>query len=129
MTTLGDVTKKRVEPSAEAAAAAELVRLVKEQGLSLTGPDGPLKQFTKTVLETALNEEMTEHLGHDAVGLIGAARSDSRQTVETMLLQIDSITERPVNRNRAAEISRPVICRPSIGKDGFVSTTPNVTSV
>ncbi|WP_437184182.1 IS256 family transposase [Subtercola boreus] len=35
-----------------------------EQGLSLTGPDGLLKQFTKTVLETALNEEMTEHLGH-----------------------------------------------------------------
>lgn len=57
--------KKRAEPSAEAAAAAELVRLAKEQGLSLTGPDGLLKQFTKTVLETALNEEMTEHLGHD----------------------------------------------------------------
>ena len=65
MTTLEDVTKKRAEPSAEAAAAAELVRLAKEQGLSLTGPDGLLKQFTKTVLETALNEEMTEHLGHD----------------------------------------------------------------
>ncbi len=39
--------------------------MAKEQGLSLTGPDGLLKQFTKTVLETALNEEMTEHLGHD----------------------------------------------------------------
>lgn len=66
MTTLEDVTKKRAEPpSAEAAAATELVRLAKEQGLSLTGPDGLLKQFTKTVLETALNEEMTEHLGHD----------------------------------------------------------------
>ncbi len=66
MTTLEDVTKKRAEPpSAEAAAAAELVRLAKEQGLSLTGPDGLLKQFTKTVLEAALNEEMTEHLGHD----------------------------------------------------------------
>ena len=63
MTTLEDVTKKRAEPSAEATAAAELVRLAKEQGLSLTGPDGLLKQFTRTVLETALNEEMTEHLG------------------------------------------------------------------
>jgi len=30
MTTLEDVTKKRSEPSAEAAAAAELVRLAKE---------------------------------------------------------------------------------------------------
>ncbi|WP_410628501.1 IS256 family transposase, partial [Amycolatopsis sp. cmx-8-4] len=34
-------------------------------GLALTGPDGLLKLFTKNVLETALNEEMTEHLGHE----------------------------------------------------------------
>lgn len=37
----------------------------REQGLSLTGPDGLLKQLTKTVLETALNQELTEHLGHE----------------------------------------------------------------
>jgi len=30
----------------------------------LTGLDGLLKQFTESVLETALNEEMTEHLGY-----------------------------------------------------------------
>ena len=36
-----------------------------ERGLDLTGPDGLLKLFTKNVLETALNEEMTEHLGHE----------------------------------------------------------------
>ena len=56
--------KKKPEPSAEEVAARELVRLAKEQGLSLTGPDGLLRPFTKSVLETALNEEMTEHLGH-----------------------------------------------------------------
>ena len=28
--------------------------------MSLTGPDGLLKQFTKNALGTALNEEMTE---------------------------------------------------------------------
>ena len=64
MTTLDVVPKKETEPSAEAAAAKELVRAAREQGLSLTGPDGLLKQFTKSVLETALNEELTEHLGH-----------------------------------------------------------------
>ena len=54
--TLDDVTKKKpAEESAEQRAAAELVRLAQEQGLSLTGPDGLLKQLTKTVLETALN--------------------------------------------------------------------------
>jgi len=66
MTTLEVVPKKtRPEPSAEETAAKELVRAAREQGLSLTGPDGLLKQFTKSVLETALNEEMTEHLGHE----------------------------------------------------------------
>jgi hypothetical protein len=72
MTTLNDVTKRKpVEASAEQQAAAELVRLAKERGLSLTGPDGLLKQLTKTVLETSLNEELTEHLGfekHDPAG-------------------------------------------------------------
>ncbi|MGH3499573.1 MAG: IS256 family transposase [Nocardioidaceae bacterium] len=42
-----------------------MVAQAREQGLSLTGPDGVLKSFTKNVLETALNEEMTEHLGHE----------------------------------------------------------------
>ncbi len=65
MTTLDAVAKKKAEASAEQLAAAELVRMAKEQGLSLTGPDGLLQQFTKTVLETALNEEMTEHLGYE----------------------------------------------------------------
>ena len=66
MTTLEIVPKKtKPEPSAEELAAKELVRVAREQGLSLTGPDGLLKQFTKSVLETALNEEMTEHLGHE----------------------------------------------------------------
>jgi hypothetical protein len=65
MTTLDVVPKKKPEPSAEETAVKELVRLAREQGLSLTGPDGLLKQFKKSVLETALNEEMTEHLGHE----------------------------------------------------------------
>ncbi|MET9030877.1 IS256 family transposase [Nocardia sp. NPDC004168] len=65
MTTLDAGAKKKAEASAEQLAAAELVRMAKQQGLSLTGPDGLLQQFTKTVLETALNEEMTEHLGYE----------------------------------------------------------------
>jgi transposase-like protein len=64
--TLDTVPKKsKVPPPAELVAARELVRQARAQGLSLTGPDGLLKQLTKTVLETALDEELTEHLGHD----------------------------------------------------------------
>lgn len=63
-TTLNNMTaNKKPVPSAEEVAAKELVRLAREQGLSLSGPDGLGKQFTKSVLETALNEEMTGHPG------------------------------------------------------------------
>jgi len=43
---LEPVTKKKPEASAEQQAAVELVRRAREQGLSLTGPDGLLKQLT-----------------------------------------------------------------------------------
>ena len=57
MTTTFDAVnpKKKPDPTAEASAAAELVRMAKEKGWSSIGPDGLLKQLTKTVLETALN--------------------------------------------------------------------------
>src|SRR5690348_1504773 len=51
--------------SPEQAAAAAMVAEARQRGLELTGPDGLLKLFTKNVLETALNEEITEHLGHE----------------------------------------------------------------
>ena len=62
--TLETMTKKP-EASAEQVAAEELVRQAREQGLSLTGPDGLLKQLTKVMIETALDQELTEHLGHE----------------------------------------------------------------
>jgi putative transposase len=46
--TLDGVTKRKpIEQSAEQQAAIELVRMAREQGLSLAGPDGLLKQLTK----------------------------------------------------------------------------------
>ena len=80
--TLDEVAKKKESPpeSAELAAARELVRQAKQQGLSLTGPDGLLKQLTKTVLEAALDEELTEHLGHErrAAAAGGNVRNGTR---------------------------------------------------
>jgi putative transposase len=51
--------------SPEQAAAAAMMAEARQRGLELTGPNGLLKLFTKNVLETALHEEMTEHLGHE----------------------------------------------------------------
>jgi len=62
----------------EAGLVAGLVRRAKDQGLALTGPDGLLKSLTKTVPETALEEELSEHLGYDKHDPVGRNRGNSR---------------------------------------------------
>jgi putative transposase len=110
--TLNDVVnKKTVEQTAEQRAAADLVRLARQQGLSLTGPDGLLKQLTKTVLETALNEELTEHLGyekHDPAGAgSGNIRNGSRS--KTVLTEHSGQVDIDVPRDRAATFAPQIV--------------------
>src|SRR3954447_4860927 len=110
-TTLNGVAKKKAEQSAEQQAAVELVRLAQEQGLSLTGPDGLLKQLTKTVLETALNEEMTEHLGyekHDPPGT-GAANIRNGTRSKTVLTDTTGPVELDVPRDRAGTFEPQIV--------------------
>ena len=105
MTTLDDVAKKKqADASAEAQAAAEMVRLAQERGLSLTGPDGLLKQLTKTVLETALDEEMTEHLGYEKHDSAGAGSGNIRNgtRTKTVLTDTTGAVDLGVPRDRAA---------------------------
>lgn len=102
--TLPDVaTKKKAEPSAEQHAAAELVRMAKAQGLSLTGPDGLLKLLNKTVIETALQEEMTEHLGYEKHDPVGAGTGNIRNgtRAKTVLTEAAGPVEIEVPRDRA----------------------------
>jgi len=110
--TLNDVAKKKdVEQSAEQQAAAELVRLAKEQGLSLTGPDGLLKQLTKTVLETALSEEMTEHLGYEKHDPAGAGTGNIRNGTrgKTVLTEASGHVEIDVPRDRAGTFEPQIV--------------------
>src|SRR5947209_20235908 len=112
MTTLDAVAKKKqVEQSAEQQAAVELVRLAQEQGLGLTGPDGLLKQLTKTVLEAALNAEMTEHLGHEKHRVQpGRAGTNVRNGARSKTVTSDAVgeVEIAVPRDRAGSFE-PVI--------------------
>ena len=108
--TLDAVPKKSKEPpSAELVAARELVRQAREQGLSLTGPDGLLKQLTKTVLETALDEELTEHLGHDkhASSETGNVRNGTRS--KTVLTEATGHVEIDVPRDRAGTFEPQIV--------------------
>jgi transposase-like protein len=112
--TLSDMTAKmKPELSAEEIAARELVRLAKEQGLSLTGPDGLLKQFTKNVVETALNEEMTEHLGHEKNRVAEGRESTNVRNgtrPKTVLTHATGEVELEVPRDREGTFE-PVIVR------------------
>ena len=86
--------------------------------MSLTGPDGLLKQFTKSVLETALNEEMTEHLGHAKNRAVDGRDSTNVRNgtrPKTVLTHATGDVEQDVPRDRDGTFE-PVIAE--------VATTP-----
>jgi putative transposase len=109
--TLEDVTRKKPEPSAEQAAAEELVRRAREQGLSLTGPGGLLRQLTSTVIETALDQELTEHLGHEKNGQVvneaGNVRNGTRP--KTVLTEGTGQVQLDVPRDRAGTFEPQIV--------------------
>jgi putative transposase len=73
--------------------AEQLLAQAKEQGVELMGPNGLLNQLTKNVLETALDAEMTEHLGyekHDAAGR-GSGNSRNGTRSKTVLTEIGPV--------------------------------------
>jgi putative transposase len=103
--------KDKPEPTTEQKVAEELVRRAREQGLSLTCPDGLLKHLTKTVLETALNQELTEHLGHDKHGPVvsegGNVRNGTRP--KTVLTEATGQVGIEVPRDRAGTFEPQIV--------------------
>ena len=96
----------------EQAAVRELVRAARARGEDLTGPDGLLKAITATVLETALEEELTEHLGHAKhqapTGESGNIRNGTRP--KTVLTDAAGEVSIAVPRDRAGTFE-PVIVK------------------
>jgi putative transposase len=58
--------------------AQDLVDRARTDGVDLVGPGGLLTGLTKAVLETALEAEMSDHLGYDKHDPIGRNRGNSR---------------------------------------------------
>src|SRR6478736_6193295 len=107
----GMAGKKKQEQSPEQLAAAELVRRARERGVSLTGPDGLLKQLTKTVIETALNEELTEHLGYEKHDPAGAGTGNIRNgtRAKTVLTEGSGQVDIEVPRDRAGSFEPRIV--------------------
>ena len=103
--------KDKPEPTAEEKVAEDLVRRAREQGLSLTGPDGLLKRLTKTVLETALNQEMTEHLGHEKHSLAGNETGNVRNGSRPKTVLTEGTGQVPIEvpRDRAGTFEPQIV--------------------
>jgi putative transposase len=69
---------KTTPAGVDAALVGRLVAQAREQGLQLSGEGGLLQQLTKIVLESALEGEISDHLGYDKHDPAGANSGDSR---------------------------------------------------
>jgi len=110
---LRNAAKKSTSPAEqELAAARALVKAARDRGVELTGPDGLLKAITKTVLETALEEEMSEHLGYDKHDPAGRDHGNSRNgaRAKTVLSDAAGQVEIEVPRDRDGSFT-PVIVK------------------
>jgi putative transposase len=63
--------------------AQQLVDAARAGGVELVGPGGLLAGLTKTVLETALEAEMSEHLGYEPHDPAGRDGGNSRNGTRT----------------------------------------------
>ena len=63
--------------------AQALVAQARSEGVELIGPSGLLTGLTKSVLETALEAELTEHLGYDQYDPAGRDGGNSRNGTRT----------------------------------------------
>ncbi|WP_231997285.1 transposase, partial [Mycobacterium sp. 1245111.1] len=91
--------------------ARELVRQAREAGVALTGPGGLLKAMTKTVIETALDEELSEHLGYDRHDPAGYGSGNSRNGIrsKTVLTDACGSIDIDVPRDRAGTFEPEIV--------------------
>jgi putative transposase len=105
----------QAEPSLETPAVEQklidqLVEQARSKGLQLTGEGGLLQQLTKTVLESALEGEITDHLGYDKHDPAGKDGGNSRNgtRAKTVLTDIGAV-EIDVPRDREGSFEPAIV--------------------
>jgi len=114
----GDRPSRR--PLVDEQLADQLLGKAQAEGVELLGPDGLLSQVTKAVLERALAEEMTGHLGyekHDPAGR-GSGNSRNGTTGKTVLTDIGSV-DLAVPRDRDGSFEPKIVRKGQTRLDGF----------
>lgn len=88
--------------------AEQLLEQARAQGVSLVGPGGLLAGLTKTVLETALEAELTEHLGHEHGGTPSGPNIRNGTRSKTVLTEIGPV-QIEVPRDRDASFEPAIV--------------------
>ena len=91
---------------------AQLVSRAKAGGLQLTGDGGVLQQLTKRLLESALEGEMTDHLGYDKHDPAGRGCGNSRNgtRAKTVLTDVGPV-QVDVPRDRDASFEPRIVAK------------------
>lgn len=104
----------------DGALADQLLAKAEAEGVELLGPDGLLSQVTKAVLERALGEELTEHLGyekHDPAGR-GSGNSRNGATGKRLLTEAGAV-DLQVPRDRQGSFEPKIVRKGQTRLDGF----------
>ena len=100
--------------------ADQLLGKAQAEGVELLGPDGLLSQVTKAVLERALAEEMTSHLGyekHDPAGR-GSGNSRNGTTAKSLLTDVGAV-DLAVPRDRNGSFDPKIVRKGQTRLEGF----------
>lgn len=109
--------------------AQQLVEAARADGIELVGPDGLLNGLTKSVLETALDAEMSEHLGYEPHEVAGRDGGNSRNgtRTKTVLTEIGPV-EIEVPRDRDASFSPTIVPKRRRRLDGIDEIVLSLTA-
>src|SRR4051812_13659920 len=90
----------------------ELVGRAQAEGLQLTGEGGLLQQLTKRLLESALEGEITDHLGYDKHDPAGRGTGNSRNGTrsKTVLTDVGPV-ELAVPRDRDGSFEPKIVAK------------------
>lgn len=109
---MSDLTMSLGEPAAETGLAEELVARARAEGVELVGPGGLLTDLTKTVLETALEVEMDDHLGYPKHAPEGRDKGNSRNgsRSKTVLTEVGEV-QIDVPRDRDGSFEPKIVAK------------------
>jgi len=114
----GDQPARR--PVIDEQLADQLLGKSQAEGVEALGPDGLLSQVTKAVLERALAEELTGHLGyekHDPAGR-GSGNSRNGSTPKTLLTDVGAV-DLAVPRDRDGSFDPKIVRKGQTRLAGF----------